>query len=285
MATIPCPGCRTDLEPEVTVCPICLRPRGKLEITRAYATLRELEKQRRRRPFVIAGYMLAAGAASWFLYTYHEPIASAYVSARARVGRFADEALASADPTANRPGALPAEAAKTESAPSPPGAPASRNASPTDVIVFAPARLPPPKTAQRPGLVEDLPLPRFDAGSQWVFYGRVYDLITLLPVPDVQLSFSSVASGAANGARSDADGRFAVVLPRLSQGSYEIRGAHSGYASPALYEPDIPYSRLPLAERREIALNAQDGDMPLPPLTDVAGEASVRRDVFLAPSR
>ena len=30
---------------------------------------------------------------------------------------------------------------------------------------------------------------------------------------------------------------------------------------------------------------AQDGDMTLPPLTDVAGEESVRRDVFLAPSR
>src|SRR5580700_2861948 len=72
--TIPCPGCRTDLEPSATVCPICLRPRGKLEITRAYATLRLAEKQRRQRPFLVAGYLLAAAAASWLLYRFHDPI-------------------------------------------------------------------------------------------------------------------------------------------------------------------------------------------------------------------
>ena len=88
------------------------------------------------------------------------------------------------------------------------------------------------------------------------------------------------------GLRSDADGRFTAVLARLPDGnSYEIRSSRSGYASPVLYESDIPYASLPLEQRQDIARNAQDGDMTLPPLTDVAGEASIRRDVFLAPSR
>ncbi|MFI5361741.1 MAG: hypothetical protein ACHQ49_07205 [Elusimicrobiota bacterium] len=48
-----------------------------------------------------------------------------------------------------------------------------------------------------------------------------------------------------------------------------------------------PTSRTPtsLAQRRDIARSAQDGDLPLPPLTDVSGQASLRRDVFLAPQR
>ena len=74
-----------------------------------------------------------------------------------------------------------------------------------------------------------------------------------------------------------------AVAARLAQ-TYEIRVFRQGYAAPVLYESDIPYATLPLADRREMVRNAQDGDMALPPLSD-GGEASVRRDVFLAPAR
>ncbi|HEX4049080.1 MAG TPA: hypothetical protein VH309_14640, partial [Elusimicrobiota bacterium] len=98
METVPCPGCSTALEPSATICPICTRPRGKLEITRAYATLREMERQRKKRPYVIVGYLLAAGAASWAVIRWHAPIAAACVSARARAGAFIQQSLDSAVP-------------------------------------------------------------------------------------------------------------------------------------------------------------------------------------------
>jgi hypothetical protein len=300
MDTIPCPGCRTDLEPSATVCPICLRPRGKLEITRAYATMREMEKQRKQRPFIVAGYLLAAGAAGWLLLTFRAPLIAGAVWARASAGRFFDRQLATALPPV--PAAVPpapAPSAPPAAVPAPPGvsAPAApRAASP---VAAEPGAGAPAedgaaaKAGQRRGRVEDLPLPAFDSSAQWVIFGRIYDLVTLRPIPDAQLTFTAVSgnnggagSGGAYGPRSDAEGRFTAVLQRLPDGSsYEIHASRSGYASAALYESDIPYARLPLSERRDIVHNAQDGDMTLPPLNDVAGEGSMRRDVFLAPSR
>lgn len=300
METIPCPGCRTDLEPSATVCPICLRPRGKIEITRAYATLREMDKQRKQRPFVLAGYLAAAVAAGGLAYLFHAPVIAAAASARARIGRFVEEALYPAPPAAKPAAAVPLE--RTASAPAlfaaPVTPPAFAPASPAPAAP-APAASAPAKAVRRRAHVDDLPLPAFDSRTQWVFFGRVFDLITLVPVRDVQLSFTTEGGASAGyqrmrmsgpaeqfGARSDADGRFAVALARLPDGySYEVRASHPGYASPALYESDIPYAALPLAERRDIARNAQDGDMTLPPLTDIAGEESIRRDVFLAPRR
>ena len=281
MKTIPCPGCRTDLEPSATVCPICLRPRGKIEITRAYAALREMERQRRKRPFVIAGYALAAGAASWLIYRYHGPIAETVVAAKARAGRFVEESMASADPAENRAPAHPLEAAPEAAIP-----PLSSGSPSTPArIETAPTRTLEANASRRSSRVEDLPLPAFDPSSQWVLYGRVYDLITLLPVSDVQLAFTANGSGMGGGCRSDANGRFAAVLQRLTQGSYELRASRLGYASAALYESDIPYAALPPSERRDMARSAQAGDVSLPPLTDISGEGSIRRDVFLAPSR
>lgn len=297
MDTIPCPGCRTALEPSATVCPICLRPRGRLEITRAYATMREMEKQRRQRPFIIAGYLLAAGAAGWLLFRFRAPLAATAGWARSSVGRAYDQQVASALP----PPPVAAPAAAPEPAPAPaaassPIAPAPGVHAPTTPRTAAPngnaPDAPPVKTVHRSGRVEDLPLPPFDSVSQWAIYGRVYDLITLKPIADAQLSFAMVSgsNGSVNGnmygPQTDEDGRFSVALQRLPDGSsYEIHASRAGYASTALYESDIPYARLPLSERRDIVHNVQDGDITPPPLTDIAGEASMRRDVFLAPSR
>jgi hypothetical protein len=261
MEKIPCPGCRTELEASDTVCPVCLRPRGKLEIARAYTALRQAEKRNRRRPLVVAGCLLAAGTAGWLVYDNRAPIAPA-------------AAPAPAPPPAPAPIPPPSSVFPPPSAPSP--APPVR--------VPAPVRAAPAKDVQRPAPVEDLPLPTFNPSSQWVFYGRVYDLITLLPVPDAQLDFTTPSEMERGKARSDAHGRFAAVLTRLTEGAYELRASCKGYATAALYEPDVPYARLSLTERRGIAAGAQDSDMPVPPVTDIVGEDSVRRDVFLAPS-
>jgi hypothetical protein len=270
------------------MCPVCLRPRGKLEITKAYGEMRLADKQRRRRPFVAAGYLLAAGAAGGLAYRFREPMIAATVSARARLGRLVSLSMDSADPAADRAAAPSLEARPEAStppaAPAPPAAPVFAPVSSTPILAAA------VKSDRRPARVEDLPLPTIDADTQWVLYGRVYDLITLLPVPDAPLDFKiSQGEGSATmpptSVRSDRDGRFAVELRRLSEGSYEIRASREGYSSPVLYEPDIPYARLDLATRREIVRGAQDDDMTLPPLTDVAGELRVRRDLFLAPIR
>ena len=277
MDTVPCPGCSTRLELSATVCPVCLRGRNKHEITRGYTQLREEKERRRRRPFLILAWLSAAATVAWFGYRYRAPIAATVAGGRARVSRFIDATL---DPKnllsgpAAAPSPPPPDLTPRVDAPV---APASLPAAPT---------APPPKAAKRPAHVADLPIPPLRP-TQWAVFGRVYDLATLHPVAGVQLSFSIAGNGdgAQDIAFSDADGRYVLAITRLAQGSYEIHAMKEGYASVALYEADIPYARLSANERDEIVHNAQDGDMALPPLNDVNGEESMRRDVFLAPQR
>ena len=273
-----------------------MRPRGKLEITRAYATLREMEKQRKKRPFVIAGRLAAAAAIGGVLFRFQAQILSNASSASAFITKFMNDSLYPAAPSAV-PSAVPGSAARAAS-PSQSDASRSPSAFPSAAaLATKPSQASPapaaaaPRSPKRPVHVEDLALPAIDASWQWVFYGRVFDLMTLLPVPDAQLSFAPVTAYQRTGTdgfgpKSDKDGRFAATLSRLPEGgSYEIHASRAGYASTVLYESDIPYATLPLAERRQIARSAQDGDMTLPPLTDITGEASMRRDIFLAPAR
>lgn len=282
--TLPCPGCSTPLELSADVCPICLRPRSKLEITRGYARLKEEQARRRRRPFVIAGWLAAFSCAGWIAYRQRAPLAAAARDARARAERFVDYAV---DPRnhmahpANAPAALP-----PANEPPPPAAPAEPAVPPRAPAAPAPAPPPAPKAEKSPATAEDLPIPPLTP-SQWAVYGRVYDLITLKPVPEAQLDFSIAGSEGAVAAsiRTDEEGRYVLPLMRLPQGSYEIRAVKPGYAFAALYEADIPYAQLTLDERRTIVRSARDGDLPLPPLTDLRGEDSLRRDVFLAPRR
>ncbi|HXT01155.1 MAG TPA: carboxypeptidase-like regulatory domain-containing protein [Elusimicrobiota bacterium] len=280
METIPCPGCRTALEPSATVCPICLRGRGKLEIIRAYATLREMEKQRKKRPFVIAGRVLAAAAIGGLLFRYHEPVLSAASAAQSSVSKFANDMLYPPGPARPAVG-TPPPAPETRPAPANDSGPAAAPAA----SASAPGVAAPPVPAKpaRREKVEDLPLPPFDPATQWVIYGRVFDLITLLPVENVQFNFRQ--NGGFGNAVSDAEGRFSVALVRAQDDrGYEIHAVRTGYAPAILAEPDIPYARLTLAQRRDIVRSAQDGDVSPPRLSD-DGENSMRRDIYLAPAR
>jgi hypothetical protein len=246
--------------------------------------MREMKKQQQKRPYIIAGRLLAAGAAGWLLFRFHAPLIAAAASAKAQAVRFMDEQLASAVP---RP-ATPAPAADAPSAQAPQTAPA-----PVPMPVAAPSAPAPvaaaaasPEKAAPAAPVADLPIPSINSAYEWVLYGRVYDLITLRPVTDARLTIGGSSYGSMGGfAVSDSEGRFMARLARSQQVSYEIHAARDGYVSPALYESDIPYASLSLKDRRAIVTSAQDGDITLPPLTDVTGEDSMRRDVFLAPSR
>lgn len=57
-----CPACRSELDPVATSCGVCLRPRSRQEIFRGMRQLNQKEKTQRRRPFLIAGAVLAVAA-------------------------------------------------------------------------------------------------------------------------------------------------------------------------------------------------------------------------------
>ena len=260
------------------VCAACRRPRDEREIEKGRESIRRRAETRRRRPLVIARWAVLAAVLilafrlRGFFFAQTSGLRNEYAREKEKI---------------ENPGGPPVFTAPPTAATALPGTPPAQTASaPPPAAVSAPARGPAPKDDRQPERVADLLPPAFNPAAQWAFYGRVYDLIALRPVADVKLSFSIAGNDAWSPvAKTDAYGRFCIVLPRLTEGSFEIHAVHPDYESPVLYEPDIPYAGLPLAKRRDIVRAAQDGDMPLPALTDVVGEASVRRDVFLAPRR
>ncbi|OGR90755.1 MAG: hypothetical protein A2V88_07975 [Elusimicrobia bacterium RBG_16_66_12] len=276
MDTIPCPGCRTLLNLSDTGCPICLRGRSKYEITRGYARLREDKTRRRRRPFIILGVLAIVAAAGRVAYLQRERIAQVYGSGRARVTRFADEAGDPANyaphPIAKTPAAAPTTAPRPiEPSPAP-----GRSSSPERAISAA---------ATAPKDIPDLVVPPVSPGM-WAAHGRVYDLKTLKPAADIMLDFTHSSNLYRGSSRSDANGRYLVILQRTEPpGGYEVVCEASGYLAPVFHEADIPYADLPAADRELLVDSARSGDTHSTPLTDIDGAESRRLDLFLAPRR
>jgi len=274
MDTIPCKGCGTLLNLSDPGCPICLRGRSKYEITRAYADLREDKSRRRRRPFIVAGVLMAVGAVGRLTYLHRARIAQASDSVHAWATRFLGEASTPARD-------VPSPPAKND-APPPPPAPLAADAS----------RPAPPRAVSRPTAapaatenVPDLIVPPLNP-ERWAVYGRVYDLKTLQPVGNVTIDFIHSAADHRAGNVSDENGRYLVILPRSgSPGGYEAVCGDARYLSPVFCEADVPYASLSSEDRALLIDSARSGDMHSTPLVDIAGEDSRHLDLFLAPRR
>ncbi|MDE2141749.1 MAG: hypothetical protein KGJ84_04990 [Elusimicrobia bacterium] len=298
METIPCPGCRTLLGPEITVCPICTRPRSKYEIARAYAALRAAQERRRKRPYQIALYSTVLALAAWAAHEYRTPLMAAVAAGRSRVVRFVDEA--------RDPGRLMTPGAETPTQPhfAPSGAPTAAGPAPIDTPEksswtppeAAQTRTAPPPPAPRPAPpleatrgrpTGDLPLPAVN-DADWVLRGTAYDLLTLRPAAN--MTFNARSSEARSNIpgtifMTDGDGRYLVTLKRVTTGGYEILADSPNYAPATYYESDIPYAELSKDERQGMADNALSGDANPTPVTDIIGEDAIHRDLFVVPRR
>jgi len=265
MDTVPCPGCAAPLKVDQEVCGACRRPRDEIEIEQGRESLRERERLRRRRPRIAAALILAAVAAG-ALFRERARLLPALASSRAELVGRAEVA-----------------SALSRSAPPSPVPPAGLAAM---LVQMSGASQDKPAPRDDEG-EKDLPLPLLEA-TRWAVYGRVYDLLTLRPVPNAKLNFMAQTKDGPSGGystQSDEYGRYFVKLTHLVEGSYEIRSSNPAYTATVFYEIDIPYARLPPQERRDLVRSAQDGDVALPALNEVADETYVRRDLYLAPHR
>ena len=132
----------------------------------------------------------------------------------------------------SQPPAEPAQAAPPPAAPAPP--------KPAEAP--APAQ-PPPAEAKPP---EEPPKPAAPA-APWEFEGLVYDVVTLKPVPGVEMTFLSDANTVAG--KTGPDGRFKLRLPALDRGSYRLVTDHPDYAEEYFDESVANYRKMPLPKR------------------------------------
>ena len=258
-----CPGCRTELGPNDTSCPICLRPRSRHEMMAALNVNRRADEARRKRPLhvALAVFLCAAGA-------------FAFKQAR----RLGLGTRATPPPTA-----APAPAAVSIQPPAPAAAPPEpENPQPTQppkppVEAEQPLTAPPMDMAPAP---DDEP----SAGRDWSLDGTVFDLLSLRPAANAKLSFENRASGEVFTAKTDARGRYKISLPRLADGGYWVSVNAKGYDGQYLEQSSPPFASRTRAGREEAAYEAtQSQILHVPVFLDK--EVSLEYDLALLPAR
>ena len=269
-----CPACETEMDPTETSCPVCMRGRTRHEMMQG---LQAPKKQARSRRRLVLGLLALAGAgiAAWQFrgeLARRRP-APVPVPAQEEAKAAPESAPAVSTETASAPpaaGAAPETAIvatpkpdeafladlRSQLAKSPPAAGREPQ---------APAGEPPQKVFRNEG-DEDYST-RYEGGDSpaepaapaapvegdWTIRGKVYELISLKPVPRARVVFSSKLTGKDHATRTDAKGAFTLKIPKLAESGYEIGFSAPGYRPDWLEEPDTPYSKQSLARCEEAA--------------------------------
>jgi len=269
---VDCPNCHFQIGDESQVCPFCtfvipakrpgaaapgeplsfeeltppLRP-GPQEAPAAVPT--EVEPIRPRKQSGALLYFLAAAAVGGFAYfrlsskPALRPAMQSPAPPLAQVKRRAPTAAEAVD-------ARPAEA---------PAAQKPKPAEPPPAPV-APAPAPPP------------PPP----ATYWEFEGQVYDILTLKPVPGVEMTFYSDEGN--QQTKSGETGRFKMRLPALKSGGYRLVADHPDYSDEYFDDAGAGFRKMPLKQRASLR-NSSPNNLPW----TAQSPGSVRRDVVLFP--
>lgn len=248
-----CRGCRTEIDLNAGVCPICLRPRDRSEMLEDAKRLREAQAEAKARPYKILGSVLLLGALGYAGWRWREPVLGALTAARSKAGdvmdhasdpkTYAPSAGAPSDPAPPPPPSGPAPAPASGGAPPPAHAPAAAPSAPSHAS--APAAEPP--------VDWDAPRPTLPAmeGSV-VLYGWVYDLVSARPLPGAMFRLRDRLSGAVTAVNADYRGWYEVQVSRESSG-FVPEGAVTGYRRETLAENEPPWHSRKAAARKRAA--------------------------------
>ncbi len=121
-------------------------------------------------------------------------------------------------------------AGQTQAAAAPADAPAAPSAEGSGMIAISPA-----DQAPAPEPVFVTPASRRRA-SEWRLRGAVYDLTTLRPLAGCRMGFSDPRSDRLVATRTDAAGRYRLVVPPLDGRGYAVSISKAGYA-PVYLDP------------------------------------------------
>ncbi len=250
-----------------------MRSRTKQEIMRGYAKLREDKARKRRRPFQIIGAVLVLGAAGKLVVTYHAQMGKAASAASAKVAKWADDMRNPSNYAGRTEGAVP-----------PPDAPvplegAYMNKVMTPDSPQAPASPAPPQG--RPGAVAPAPAkPKPPSKNEWRVSGTVYDLGTLLPVPNAEISFIKNEKEAVT-ARTDEKGAYTVDLAKETGWTVSMKAPN--HRRGQILDLDPPYRIRDTDERRAVLEHITDGDLTPAPVGWKRGESTPRLDIIALP--
>lgn len=117
---------------------------------------------------------------------------------------------------------------------------------------------------------------------EWKMRGVIYDLITLKPVPGVNMIFADIKTNSRARIQTDARGRYRAILPPLAGRGYFVTLAKSGYAKTYLNPGTEGVSEMPLERRKELVGELSSLILSPASLEPNLGEPLVT-DFYLAP--
>jgi hypothetical protein len=88
--------------------------------------------------------------------------------------------------------------------------------------------------------------------TEWKMRGVIYDLLTLKPVPAARLIFSDSETNMRAVIQTDGSGRYRAILPPLPGRGYVVTIAKAGYASSYLNPGTEGVAEMSAASRREL---------------------------------
>jgi hypothetical protein len=246
---VDCPNCHFQIGDESEVCPFCTfvipakRPGAAAAFPQtppSTAVPTEIEPIRARKQSGALLYFLAAAAIGTFVYFHLQ----------------------------SRPAPQPPAQAmmKTPSAPEA----AARRPSPPQILETVVAQA--PKPAEPPPEKPVAPAP----AAFWEFEGQIYDMLTLTPIPGVEMTFYSDDGN--QQTKSGKGGRYRMRLPALRAGGYRLVADHPDYADEYFDDAGADYRKMSLKQRAGLR-NSSPNNLPWA----AQGAASVRRDVVLFP--
>ncbi len=97
---------------------------------------------------------------------------------------------------------------------------------------------------------------------EWKMRGVIYDLVTLLPVPDVDMIFTDNATNSRAQIRTDSLGRYRAVLPALTGSGYLVSLSKAGYAKTYLDPGTEGVAEMTVARRKELVQELSSQIMP-----------------------
>lgn len=108
-----------------------------------------------------------------------------------------------------------------------------------------------------PGIVSITPTPGKNRRvvREWKLRGRIYDLVTLKPIPDVHMIFTDNATNSKAQIVTDHQGFYKVVLPPLTEPArgYLVELSKGGYEKAYLNPGTDGVSEKPVEERKQMA--------------------------------
>ena len=117
--------------------------------------------------------------------------------------------------------------------------------------------------------------------SSWHLRGVVYDLVSLNPVAECEVTLFDRPSYSRYTFTTDLQGRYSVMVPALPHGGYKAMLFKTGYASSYL-NPAAPARRMSAADRRLLASDLAKDSTGIYEIQS-RRHGTLRTDFYLAP--